>query len=188
MKSAQGIYPIIPDNDTAFAFVEFVHCRGTTILQSTGGSIAPPIYVSLMEGARNHVTNTGSKVGKFKPNPLSQAPEIAKHFLPKFTIRFHQVHHFVPPARSLETLEPRDYQGQLHWHDGQGRMTIDASSYPLTTDGSGHSHFSADFAYYSLPILLKPVIHAWSASKTPAHPTSAAPSPLQAPRHELATT
>ncbi len=48
----------------------------------------------------------------------------------------------------VETLTPRDYQGQFHWHDGHGRLTIDASSYPLSTDGPRHPHFSADFAYY----------------------------------------
>ena len=36
MKSAQGVYPIIPDDDTSFAFVEFVHNRGSVILQTAG--------------------------------------------------------------------------------------------------------------------------------------------------------
>jgi hypothetical protein len=44
--------------------------------------------------------------------------------------------------------------------DGQGRMTIDASSFPLTTNGSNHPHFSADFAKYSLPIIFGPLIQA----------------------------
>jgi hypothetical protein len=58
MKSAQGLYLIIPDNDTAFAFVELLHYRGTAILQAAGGSGAPLIYVSLMEGARSHIAKT----------------------------------------------------------------------------------------------------------------------------------
>jgi len=89
MKSAQGLYPIIPDNDTTFAFVEFLHCRGTAILQATGGSGAPMIYVSLLEGARSHIAKTGSTTGVFMPDALSQAPGKAKHFFPGFTIRFH---------------------------------------------------------------------------------------------------
>jgi hypothetical protein len=92
MKSAQRIYPITPDNDTAFTFVEFVHYRGTTILQATGGPGAPHIYVSLVEGARSHVTNTGSTARIFKPDALAQAAGKAKHFFPRFTIRFHQDH------------------------------------------------------------------------------------------------
>ena len=60
MKSAQGLYPIIPDNDTAFAFVEFLHYRGTAILQAVGGPRAPLIYVSLLDGAPNHIAKTGS--------------------------------------------------------------------------------------------------------------------------------
>jgi hypothetical protein len=58
MKSAQGLYPIIPDNDTAFAFVELLHYRVTAILQAVGGPGAPLIYVSLLEGARNHIAKT----------------------------------------------------------------------------------------------------------------------------------
>ncbi len=38
----------------------------------------------------------------------------------------------------LETLTPGDFHGLFHWQDGQGRLTIDASSYPLTANGSKH--------------------------------------------------
>ena len=41
MKSAQGVFPIIPDDDTAFAFVEFIHTRGFGILLSENGLGAP---------------------------------------------------------------------------------------------------------------------------------------------------
>ena len=71
MKLAQGVYPVIADNDTAFAFVEFLHYRGTTILQPVGGPTAPLIYASLMEGARNHIASTGTTAGIFRPDALS---------------------------------------------------------------------------------------------------------------------
>ncbi len=89
MKSAQGLYPFIPDNDTSFAFVEFLHYKGTAILQATDGSGAPLIYVSLLEGARSHIAKTRSIAGVFMLDALSQAPGKAKHFFPGFTIRFH---------------------------------------------------------------------------------------------------
>ena len=98
MMSAQGLYPIIQDGDTTFAFVEFLHCKGTAILQAAGGPSAPLIYASLMEGARSHITQTGSTACIFKPDALAQAPRKAKHFFPGFTIRFHQAHQFVIPA------------------------------------------------------------------------------------------
>jgi len=42
LKSAQGVFPIIPDDDTAFAFMEFIHSRGSTIhLTSQHGSRSP---------------------------------------------------------------------------------------------------------------------------------------------------
>ena len=54
MKSAQGVYPIIPDDDTAFVFMEFIHNGGTAIPYSTGKPGAPQVYGSFMERARNH--------------------------------------------------------------------------------------------------------------------------------------
>ena len=187
MKSAQGIFPIIPDDDTAFAFVEFLHSKGSAILLDRMGPGAPQIYVSLIEGARSHIVKTGSTTGIFRPDALSAAPGKAKYFFPGFTIRFIRDHQFTNSAGVVETLMIGDYQGQFHWHDGQGRLTIDASSYPLTADGSRHPHFSAEFAYYSLPIILTPVIQEWVSSRTSCPLPLQAPSPLQQPVHELAS-
>jgi len=130
MKSTQGVYSIILDDDTSYAFVEFVHNKGSAILQAAGGPGAPQVYVSLMEGARNHIAKTGSTAGIFRPDSFAQGPGKAKHFFPTFTVRFLKYLQFVNSARVLETLTPGDYQGQFHWHDGHGRQAIDASSYP----------------------------------------------------------
>jgi hypothetical protein len=88
MKSAQGVFPIIPDDDTSFAFVEFIHTRGSGILLTENGPRAPQVYVSLMEGARAHIAKTDSTTGIFRPDALAATPGKAKHFLPGFTIRF----------------------------------------------------------------------------------------------------
>ncbi len=178
MKSAQGVFPIIPDDDTAFAFVEFIHIRGSAILLALEGPSAPQIYVSLIEGARNHIARTCSTICIFRPNALASVPWKAKHFFLGFTIRFLKDHQLTNSARVLETLiTPGDYQGPFHWHDGRGRLSIDASAYPLSADGSRHPHFSADFAYYSLPVLLTPVIQALVAARAAGFPYRLAPSP-----------
>jgi len=158
IKSVQGVFTIIPDKDIAFAFVEFIHSMGSDILLSTLGPGAPQVYASLMVGARSYIAKIGSTTGIFRPDALAASPGKAKYFFPGFTIRFLRDRQFTNVAGVMETLTPNDYQGQFHWHDGQGRLTTDASSYPLTADGSHHPHFSADFAYYSLPVLLTPVI------------------------------
>ncbi len=138
--------------------MEFIHERGTTILQAVGGPWAPQIYVSLMQGARNHMLRTCSAASVFRIDNRVMVPGRAKHSFPGFTIRFSRNHAFVNSARVLEVISPGDYQGQFHWYDGQERLAIDASSFPLTSDGSGHTHFSVDFAYYSLLIIFGPVI------------------------------
>jgi hypothetical protein len=166
--------------------VEFIHSRGSSILLDKMGPGAPQVYVSLIDGARSHIARTGSTTGIFRPDALAAVPGKAKFFFPGFTIRFTRDHQFTNSAGVLETLTVGDYQGQFHWHDGQGRLTIDASSYPLTADGSRHPHFSADFAYYSLPLLLTPVIQEWVASRATGLPHALTSSPHQHPSHELA--
>ena len=74
MKSAQGVYPVIPDDDTAFAFVEFIHSRGSAILLAKGGPGAPQVYVSLMDGAMNHIARSGSTPCIFRLDALAAAP------------------------------------------------------------------------------------------------------------------
>ena len=149
---------------------------------------APLVYVSLMEGARSHVAKTSSTTGTFCPYALAATPGKAKHVFPGFTIRFLRDHLFTNSAGVMQTLTHGDYQGQIHWHDGQGRLTIDASSFPLTSDESRHPHFSADFAYYSLLLLLTPVIQTGVSARAVGSRYNLAPSPQQEQGHALATT
>ncbi len=114
MKSAQGVFPIIPDDDNAFAFVEFIHSGGSSILLDKMGPGAPKVYASLMEGARSHIAKTGSTTGIFRLYALAAAPRKKKYFFPGFTIRFLRDHQFTNSARVLETIMIGDYQGQFH--------------------------------------------------------------------------
>ena len=111
MKSAKGAFLIIPDDDTTFAFVEFIHSRGSSILLDRMGPGAPQVYASLMEGARSHIARTGSTTGIFRPDALATAPGKAKYFFPGFTIRFLRDYQLTNSAGVLETLTTGDYQG-----------------------------------------------------------------------------
>jgi hypothetical protein len=86
----------------------------------------------------------------------------------------------------LEVLTLMDYRRQFHWHDGQGRLQIDSSSFPLTADGSRNPHFTAEFAYYSLPLILNPDIKARNATRQVGPSFDTAPTPKQARGHDLA--
>ena len=114
MKSVQSVFSIIPNDDTSFAFVEFIHTRGSAIMAATACPGAPQVYVSLIEGARSHVAKTGSTSGIFRPDALAATPGKAKHFFPGYTNRFLRDHQFTNSAGVLETLTPGDYQGQFH--------------------------------------------------------------------------
>ena len=80
-------------------------------------------------------------------------------------------------------MPPGDYQGQFHWHNGQGRLAIDAYSLH-TADGSFNPRFTSDFAFHSLPIVLTPVLNAWNSSIIGAQPATELHAPV--PRHALA--
>jgi hypothetical protein len=157
MKSAQGVYPVIPDDDTAFAFVEFIHSRDRLFCLPRRNP-GPQKSTFPSWTARETVLQRPERSGIFRPDALAAAHGKATQFFPGFTIRFLHDNQFSNAAGVKETLTPGDYNGQFHWHDGHGSLAIDASSYPLSADGFRHPHFSADFAYYSLPILLTPVI------------------------------
>jgi len=132
---------------------------GTRILRSEGGPLAPKVYVSLVQGARNHILRTRSSNGVLRPESKTNQYEFAKHFFPGSTIMCMDDRSFRDPICGVVILPPHVYQGQFHSHDGQGRLTIDARS-QLTSDGSPHPKFSADFDYYSLPIILAPILQA----------------------------
>ncbi len=48
MRSAQGVYPLCSDDDTAVAFVKFIHDKSSSILEAAGGIRAPQEFVSLI--------------------------------------------------------------------------------------------------------------------------------------------
>jgi hypothetical protein len=66
MGSAQGVYPICADDNTAVAFKDFVHTMGAAIFRAAGGAWVPQVDVSLVEGARSQMAKTVSAVGVFR--------------------------------------------------------------------------------------------------------------------------
>jgi len=120
MRYAQGVYPICPDYDTTVAFVDFVHTHGSSLLRAARGTLAPRVYVPLIEGLRNHTMRIGSAAGVFRPDNQSNHLHSAKHYFPGFTIKFLVKHSFTDSTGGMEVLPSHGYQGQFHWHDGQG--------------------------------------------------------------------
>ena len=114
MRSAQGVNSIREYDNTAVAFVDFLHTRGTAMLRATREPRAPKFDVLLMEGAKSHMAKTVSAVGVFKPVSHVLTLGKAKHVFPAFTIRFLEEHFFTNLAETVETLTQRDYEGHFH--------------------------------------------------------------------------
>ncbi len=58
MRSAHGAYPICTDDETAVAFVEFVHVHGSKIFREASRACALEVYTSLMNDAHLHIAKT----------------------------------------------------------------------------------------------------------------------------------
>jgi hypothetical protein len=96
-------------------------------------------------------------------DPHSSHQDASKHYFLGFTTRFRAERTFRDSTGGLEVLQAQGYMGKFHWHDGPGRLAIDACS-SVTSDGSQHPRFSAYLAYHSLPIILGYILQAWSLS------------------------
>jgi hypothetical protein len=160
MKSAHGAYPVCHDDETVVNCVSGVHTHVWHKDLAIGGWPVGPqsLRVPRPRGS-NHIIRTRSSNGVLRPESKTNQYEFAKHFFPGSTIMCMDDRSFRDPICGVVILPPHVYQGQFHSHDGQGRLTIDARS-QLTSDGSPHPKFSADFDYYSLPIILAPILQA----------------------------
>jgi hypothetical protein len=56
----------------------------------------------------------------FSPDNQAATHGKAKHFSPRFAIRFRMEYSFVDSAGTSETIMPRDYESKFYWHEDQG--------------------------------------------------------------------
>jgi hypothetical protein len=180
--SAQTVvYPFCSTEREAIHCVLFLNDNASRILAGISGGMAPVVSVSCADTLRDIIS--GSGCGVFEPDSKCRHLPNAKAHHPGFCIDLYTDHSYTSATGVLHVEPAGSYQAQFHWHDGEGRLTLDPVSARLTdlTDRKSISH---PFAYHGLPYLLLPVFTAWKEHSrkwsTPAPTTSDPDQPSQA--------
>ena len=133
--------------------VLFLHDNATRILAGGGGGMSPIVHVSCAATLRDIVAGNGTGRGVFAPDVRAKNATDAEAYLPGFCITLRNDHHFLTVAGAHHTEPTWPYQAQFHWHEGEGRLTIDFVPRRTTADASARRSVSNPFAYHGLPYL-----------------------------------
>jgi hypothetical protein len=158
------VYPVCATEQEALQCVLFVHDNATRILGGRGDGLSPVIHVSCAATLRDIMAGNGTGRGVFAPDARAKNTSGAKAYLPGFCITLRKDHHFITATGTPQVEAAGAYQAQFHWHEGEGRLTLDPVS-KRTADSSTRRSVSHPFAYHGLPYLLEPVFHAWQVGR-----------------------
>jgi hypothetical protein len=154
------VYPACATEQEALQCVLFVHDNATRILGCRGDALSPIVYVSCAATLRDIMAGNGTGRGVFAPDTRAKSASGAKAYLPGFCITLRKDHYFTTATGAPQMETAGEYQAQFHWHEGEGRLTLDPVS-KRTADSSSRRSVSHPFAYHGLPYLLEPVFRAW---------------------------
>jgi hypothetical protein len=162
-RSGQTIvYPACATKQEALDLVLFVHDNATRILATGGDAFSPVIHVSCAATLRDIMAGSGATCGIFATDTKAKTLSRAKAFLPGFCITLRRDRSFTTVSGAHQVEQAGAYQAQFHWHEGEGRLTLDPVS-KRTADSSSRPSISHPFAYHGLPFLLEPVFRAWQS-------------------------
>jgi hypothetical protein len=158
------VYPLCATEQEALQCVLFVHDNATRILGGGDCDLSPIVHVSCVATIRDIMAGYGTGRGVFAPDVRATNASGAKAYLSGFCVTLRQDHHFTTVAGAHHTEPAGSYEAQFHWHEVEGRLTIDPVS-RRTADSSARRSVSNPFAYHGLPYLLEPVFRAWQADR-----------------------
>ena len=159
------MYPACATEQEALDLVLFLHDNATRILANGGDGLSPVVHVSCADTLRDIMAGSGTTSGIFTTDTRAKMQSRAKAFLPGFCITLRRDHSYTTVAGARQVEQAGAYQAQFHWHEGEGRLTLDPVS-KRTADSSARRSISHPFAYHGLPFLLEPVFRAWHLERT----------------------
>jgi hypothetical protein len=116
--------------------------------------MTPVVSVSCADTLRDILAGNGG--GVFEPDAKCRHLPNAKASLLGFCIDLYVDHHYTTATGILQVEPAGSYQAQFHWHEGEGRLTLDPVA-ARSTDLYARKSISHPFAYHGLPYLLPPV-------------------------------
>jgi len=180
-RSGQTIvYHACATEQEVLNLVLFVHDNATRIMGARGDGLSPVIHVSCAATLRDIMAGSGNIRGVFVTDTRARNKSGSKAFLPGFCITLRRDHGYTTGAGAYHVEQAWAYKAQFHWHEGEGRMTLDLVL-KRTADSSSRRSISHPFAYHGLPFLLEPVFRAWQ----PERPRATTSDGLRNARHGL---
>jgi len=158
------VYPACASEQEAIDLVLFLHDNATRILAAGGDTLSSFVHVSCAATLRDIMAGSGTTCGIFTTDTRARTTSRAKAFLPGFCITLRRDHGYTTVAGAHQVEQAGAYQAQFHWHEGEGRLTLDPVS-KRTADSSSRQSISHPFAYHGLPFLLEPVYRAWQVER-----------------------
>jgi hypothetical protein len=111
-------------------------------------ALAPVVSISYAETLRDILVGNGC--GVFEPDAKCRHLPNAKAHLPGFCIDLYSDHSYTTATRVMHVEPAGSYQAQFHWHDGEGRLTLDPFVV-RSTDMASRKSMSHPFVYNGLP-------------------------------------
>ncbi len=108
----------------------FLHDNASRILTSVTGPLAPAASVSCADTLRDILAGNGTDV--FEPDDKCRHLPNAKAHLHGFCIDLYSKHSSITSSCVLHVEPHGSYQAQFHWHDGEGRLTLDPVAVRVT--------------------------------------------------------
>ncbi len=114
------VYQFCSTEQQAIACVLFINDNASMILASVSAPLAPLVSVSCAHTLRDILAGRGS--GVLEPDAKCKHLPNAKAHLPGFCICYSS-------STGVLHVEPvGSYHAQFHWHEGDGRLTLDPVS------------------------------------------------------------
>ena len=115
------------------------------------GPLAPLVIESCANTITDILVCNGS--GVFEPDAKCKHLPNAKSYLLGFCIDLRVDHPFSTCNGIIHVESAGKYQAQFHWHDGEGRLTLDPVSSRIM-DSSMRKSISHPLAYHGLPYMM----------------------------------
>jgi hypothetical protein len=156
------VYPACATEQEALQCVLYVHNNATQIMAVGGDALGSVVHVSCAATLRDIMAGNGGGRGVFALDVKAENAAGAKAYLPGFCITLRREHHYTDASRARHVEPAGAYHTQIHWHEGEWRLTLDPVS-KRTANSSSRRSVSHSFNYHGMPYLLEPVFRAWQS-------------------------
>ncbi len=153
-RSGQTIVsPACATEQEALQCVLYVHDNATRILAAGGDALGLDVHASCATTLRDIMSGNGGGRGVFALDAKAKNAAGAKAYLSGFCITLRRDHHYTAASGARHVEPACAYHAQFHWHEGEGRLTLDPTRRFSDAETRLSSDLSRTLPYHQLPSL-----------------------------------